>query len=152
MRVACRPEQQIARWLALNAATRTTCRTAHGRWTLRYRMSILVGICCHQSVRAKNLRAVFMSTGSLWSRPDCLVTLGQFCGPKWCRQNACLFIFTPPGAAVRFADGARKSFSIATCLGRGFKTNWSMMKDLSSGEQKRPPVFRSGRRSDKRWQ
>ena len=27
-----------------------------------------------------------------------------------------LFIFTPPGAAIRFADGARKSFSIATCL------------------------------------
>ncbi len=27
-----------------------------------------------------------------------------------------LFIFTPPVAAIRFADGARKSFSIATCL------------------------------------
>ena len=32
------------------------------------------------------------------------------------RETAKLFIFTPPGAAIRFADGARKSFSIATCL------------------------------------
>ena len=34
------------------------------------------------------------------------------------RETTELFIFTPPGAAIRFADGARKSFSIATCLAR----------------------------------
>ena len=32
------------------------------------------------------------------------------------RETTELFIFTPPGAAIRFADGARKSFSIATYL------------------------------------
>ncbi len=37
---------------------------------------------------------------------------------KRCHQNAQLFVFTPPDAAVRFANGARKSFNIATCLVR----------------------------------
>jgi hypothetical protein len=36
--------------------------------------------------------------------------------PESHRETTELFIFTPPGAAIRFADGARKSFSIATCL------------------------------------
>ena len=58
-----------------------------------------------------------MSAYSLEARLTALLPSDIFVQPKRGHQNAQLFIFTPPGAAVRFADGARKSFSIATCLG-----------------------------------
>ena len=45
------------------------------------------------------------------SRP--LVAFSGRC--REARGFAGLFLFTPPDAAIRFADGARKSFSIATC-------------------------------------
>ena len=104
-----------------------TCHTAHGLWTVRYRkrISMLVKFSCHLAVRAKKYALLF-----LCRHPHvgtCLTALlpwSSFCGPKWCHQNAHLFIFTPPGAAVRFADGARKSFSIATCLSGDLETGW----------------------------
>ena len=83
-------------------------------------------------------------------RLTALLPKGSIGGPKKGHQNAHLFIFTPPDAAVRFADGARKSFSIATCLVEALETG--LVKDSPDGEQKRPPVFHLERRSDNRWQ
>ncbi|MCY7386892.1 MAG: hypothetical protein LH481_02325, partial [Burkholderiales bacterium] len=71
-----------------------------------------------------NCGAIFVSALSQRRTPDCLIALERFGVPVRFRQNVHLFIFTPPGAAVRFADGARKSFSIATCLGDNLETNW----------------------------
>ena len=90
---------------------------------------MLVKLTDHLAVRAKKLRAVFMSVHSrrvmrCGTRLTALLPLSRIGGPKSCHQNAHLFIFTPPDAAVRFADGARKSFSIATCLVQDLETVW----------------------------
>lgn len=50
------------------------------------------------------------------NRPGVSRPLVAFSGRRReARGFAGLFLFTPPDAAIRFADGARKSFSIATC-------------------------------------
>ena len=77
----------------------------------------------------------FMSAPLSWSRPDCLIAKA-FYGPMRCHQNAHLFVFTPPDAAVRFADGTRKSFSIATCLGDGLETKrWKTCPAVSKNDR-----------------
>jgi hypothetical protein len=88
---------------------------------------MMVRVDCHLAVRVKKLWRYFLCRrfqNSQWRAPDCLVALEQFEVPIWFLQNVHLFIFTPPGAAVRFADGARKSFSIATCLVQAPATIW----------------------------
>ena len=117
---------------------------------------MLVKLTAHLAVRAKKLRCCFY-VGAFTScnalrgiRLTALLPLGSIGWQKKCHQNAHLFIFTPPDAAVRFADGARKSFSIATCLVQDLETG--LVMDSPDGEQKRPPVFRLERCPDKRWQ
>ena len=61
--------------------------------------------------------------------------------PMWCHQNAHLFVFTPPDAAVRFADGTRKSFSIATCLGDSLETKrWKTCPAVSKNDRSFPTL------------
>ena len=142
-----RGDKQRVSWL--DATMELTRYTTHGLWTVRYRMSMVVKFFCHLAVRAKICRAVLCRPAHVGADLTALLPRA-FYGPKRCHQNAHLFIFTPPDAAVRFADGARKSFSIATCLVQDLETG--LVKDSPGGEQKRPPVFRLGWCPDKRWQ
>ncbi len=62
-------------------------------------------------------RLLFVSACGLISQPQAAkVPLVVYVRFVLRNETTELFIFTPPGAAIRFADGARKSFSIATCL------------------------------------